>query len=53
MNVKEVEILGHRSIDWDYYFEDFVQPPTVEDNVLNLFVKVGENFVFNKLFGKM
>ncbi|KAG9489635.1 hypothetical protein GDO78_005537 [Eleutherodactylus coqui] len=43
MSVKEVEILGHTSIDWDYFFEDFVQPPTVEDNVLNLFVKVCRN----------
>lgn len=48
MNVKEVEILGHRSIDWDYYFEDFVQPPTVEDNVLNLFVKDQSLKVFQK-----
>ncbi|XP_066448424.1 intermembrane lipid transfer protein VPS13C isoform X2 [Eleutherodactylus coqui] len=48
MSVKEVEILGHTSIDWDYFFEDFVQPPTVEDNVLNLFVKDQGLLVFQK-----
>ncbi|KAM4675969.1 intermembrane lipid transfer protein VPS13C [Discoglossus pictus] len=37
--VKEVEILGHRIVDWDYAFEDFIRPPNVEENVLNLFVK--------------
>uniref|UniRef100_A0A8C5P9K6 Vacuolar protein sorting 13 homolog C n=1 Tax=Leptobrachium leishanense TaxID=445787 RepID=A0A8C5P9K6_9ANUR len=40
MCLKEVEILGHRTIDWDYAFEEFVHPPTVEDNILNLTVKV-------------
>ncbi|KAG8576312.1 hypothetical protein GDO81_009827 [Engystomops pustulosus] len=48
MSIKEVEILGHRSIDWDYSFEDFIQPPTVEANVLNLFVKDQSLIVFQK-----
>ncbi|XP_044135757.1 vacuolar protein sorting-associated protein 13C isoform X2 [Bufo gargarizans] len=48
MSVKEVEILGHRSIDWDYPFEDFIQPPTVEENVLNLYVKDHSLIVFQK-----
>ncbi|XP_073435523.1 intermembrane lipid transfer protein VPS13C isoform X2 [Dendrobates tinctorius] len=48
MSVKEVEILGHRSIDWDYCFDDFMQPPTVEENTLNLFVKDHGLVVFQK-----
>ncbi|XP_069621703.1 intermembrane lipid transfer protein VPS13C isoform X2 [Ranitomeya imitator] len=48
MSVKEVEILGHRSIDWDYCFDDFMQPPTVEENTLNLFVKDHGLIVFQK-----
>ncbi|XP_056428779.1 intermembrane lipid transfer protein VPS13C isoform X2 [Hyla sarda] len=48
INVKEVEILGHRSIDWDYPFEDFIQPPTVVENVLKLFVKDHSLKVFQK-----
>ncbi|XP_063305458.1 intermembrane lipid transfer protein VPS13C isoform X2 [Pelobates fuscus] len=46
MCVKEVEILGHRSIDWDYAFEEFVYPPTVDENVLNLTVK--DHSIFQK-----
>ncbi|XP_053575277.1 LOW QUALITY PROTEIN: intermembrane lipid transfer protein VPS13C [Bombina bombina] len=46
--VKEVEILGHRTIDWDYSFEDFLRPPTVEENILNLFVKDQGLLVFHK-----
>ncbi|KAM4036143.1 intermembrane lipid transfer protein VPS13C isoform 3-T3 [Anomaloglossus baeobatrachus] len=48
MSVKEVEILGHTSIDWDYCFDDFMQPPTVEENTLNLFVKDHSLLVFQK-----
>ncbi|XP_063782573.1 intermembrane lipid transfer protein VPS13C isoform X2 [Pseudophryne corroboree] len=48
MCVKEVEILGHRSMDWDYSFEDFLQPPTVEENVLTLSVKDHSMSVFQK-----
>ncbi|KAM3927460.1 intermembrane lipid transfer protein VPS13C isoform 2-T2 [Leptodactylus fuscus] len=48
MSVKEVEILGHRTIDWDYSFEDFIQPPRVEENVLNLFLKDQSLMVFQK-----
>ncbi|CAH2273272.1 Hypothetical predicted protein [Pelobates cultripes] len=46
MCVKEVEILGHRTIDWDYAFEEFVYPPTVDENVLNLTVK--DHSIFQK-----
>ncbi|KAF4017408.1 hypothetical protein G4228_008862 [Cervus hanglu yarkandensis] len=37
--VKEVEILGHMSIDWQYLFEDFVQSPTVNGNLLKISVE--------------
>ncbi|XP_021263276.1 vacuolar protein sorting-associated protein 13C [Numida meleagris] len=36
--VKEVEILGHLSAEWDYLFEDFIRWPTCEGNVLKLTV---------------
>ncbi|XP_068131864.1 intermembrane lipid transfer protein VPS13C isoform X2 [Hyperolius riggenbachi] len=39
MCVKEMEILGHRSVDWDFLYEDFLSPPIVDDNVLTLSVK--------------
>ncbi|MEE6527673.1 hypothetical protein FKM82_029227 [Ascaphus truei] len=39
MCVKEVEILGHISIDWDYSFEEFTRPPSVEENILHICVK--------------
>lgn len=48
MSVKEMEILCHRSIDWDYSFEEFVCPPTVEENALTLSVKV---YITVHLFG--
>ncbi|KAM4748951.1 intermembrane lipid transfer protein VPS13C [Rhinophrynus dorsalis] len=48
MCVKEVEILGHRSMDWDYSFEEFIHPPTVEENILNLFVRDQGLLVFQK-----
>uniref|UniRef100_A0A8C3HY10 Vacuolar protein sorting 13 homolog C n=1 Tax=Chrysemys picta bellii TaxID=8478 RepID=A0A8C3HY10_CHRPI len=38
MCVKDVEILGHVT-DWDYLFEDFTHPPSVETNVLKITVK--------------
>ncbi|XP_053320973.1 intermembrane lipid transfer protein VPS13C isoform X2 [Spea bombifrons] len=46
MFVKEVEILGHRNIDWDYSFEEFLRPPAVEENILTLFVK--DHSIFHK-----
>ncbi|NXY80813.1 VP13C protein, partial [Alcedo cyanopectus] len=36
--VKEVEILGHLTTDWDYLFEDFTCCPSYEANVLKLTV---------------
>uniref|UniRef100_A0A8C0J7X0 Vacuolar protein sorting 13 homolog C n=1 Tax=Chelonoidis abingdonii TaxID=106734 RepID=A0A8C0J7X0_CHEAB len=44
MCVKDVEILGHVT-DWDYLFEDFTHPPSVETNVLKITVKVKEIFM--------
>uniref|UniRef100_F6WII0 Vacuolar protein sorting 13 homolog C n=1 Tax=Monodelphis domestica TaxID=13616 RepID=F6WII0_MONDO len=37
--VKEVEILGHMSTEWQYPFEDFVLPPSVDNNLLKISVK--------------
>ncbi|XP_006831641.1 PREDICTED: vacuolar protein sorting-associated protein 13C isoform X1 [Chrysochloris asiatica] len=37
--VKEVEILGHMSIDWQCPFEDFVFPPSIDENLLKISVK--------------
>ncbi|XP_077329347.1 intermembrane lipid transfer protein VPS13C isoform X3 [Lithobates pipiens] len=48
MSVKEMEILGHRSIDWAYSFEEFVCPPKVEENALTLSVKDKGITVFQK-----
>ncbi|KFO96709.1 Vacuolar protein sorting-associated protein 13C, partial [Calypte anna] len=36
--VKEVEILGHLTTEWDYLFEDFTHCPSYEANVLKLTV---------------
>nr|XP_060482946.1 intermembrane lipid transfer protein VPS13C-like [Panthera onca] len=44
--IKEVEILGHMSIDWQYPFEDFVSPPSVHGNLLKISVK--EQSLFHK-----
>uniref|UniRef100_A0A670Z9M9 Vacuolar protein sorting 13 homolog C n=1 Tax=Pseudonaja textilis TaxID=8673 RepID=A0A670Z9M9_PSETE len=41
--MKEVEILGHMTTDWDYLYEDFTQRPRTEENLLQLFVKVRES----------
>uniref|UniRef100_A0A669P889 Vacuolar protein sorting 13 homolog C n=1 Tax=Phasianus colchicus TaxID=9054 RepID=A0A669P889_PHACC len=38
--VKEVEILGHLTAEWDYLFEDFTRCPTCEGSVLKLTVLV-------------
>ena len=38
--MKEMEILGLMSTDWQCPFEDFVFPPSVTRNVLNISVKV-------------
>ncbi|KAM6058763.1 intermembrane lipid transfer protein VPS13C isoform 2-T2 [Chlamydotis macqueenii] len=36
--VKEVEILGHLTTEWDYLFEDFTRCPSYEANVLKITV---------------
>lgn len=40
IHVKEVEILGHLTTDWDYLFEDFTRCPSYEANVLKITVLV-------------
>ncbi|XP_070809810.1 intermembrane lipid transfer protein VPS13C isoform X2 [Pituophis catenifer annectens] len=37
--MKEVEILGHMTTDWDYLYEDFTRPPRTDENLLQIFVK--------------
>ncbi|XP_077174397.1 intermembrane lipid transfer protein VPS13C isoform X2 [Paroedura picta] len=37
--VKEVEILGHVTTDWDCLYEDFTRHPAVVGNTLEIFVK--------------
>uniref|UniRef100_A0A8C4PJ18 Vacuolar protein sorting 13 homolog C n=1 Tax=Equus asinus asinus TaxID=83772 RepID=A0A8C4PJ18_EQUAS len=44
--IKEVEILGCMSIDWQCPFEDFVVPPSVSGNLLQILVK--EQGLFHK-----
>ncbi|ELW71324.1 Vacuolar protein sorting-associated protein 13C [Tupaia chinensis] len=44
--IKEVEILGHMSVDWQCSFEDFVFPPCVSENLLKISVK--EQGLFHK-----
>lgn len=44
--IKEVEILGHMSVDWQCLFEDFVCPPEVSENLLKISVK--EQGLFHK-----
>uniref|UniRef100_A0A6I8N041 Vacuolar protein sorting 13 homolog C n=2 Tax=Ornithorhynchus anatinus TaxID=9258 RepID=A0A6I8N041_ORNAN len=39
MYVKEVEVLGHMSVDWQCLFEDFIRPPAVESNLLKITIK--------------
>uniref|UniRef100_A0A8C6YGF2 Vacuolar protein sorting 13 homolog C n=1 Tax=Naja naja TaxID=35670 RepID=A0A8C6YGF2_NAJNA len=41
--MKEVEIIGHMTTDWDYLYEDFTQQPQTDENLLQLFVKVRES----------
>ncbi|KAK2494970.1 hypothetical protein MC885_009996, partial [Smutsia gigantea] len=43
--IKEVEILGHMSIDWQCLFEDFISP-SVSENLLKILVK--EQDLFHK-----
>ncbi|XP_040825491.1 vacuolar protein sorting-associated protein 13C isoform X2 [Ochotona curzoniae] len=45
--VKEVEILGNMSVDWQCSFEDFVCPPRVSENLLKITVK--EQGLFSKI----
>nr|XP_048724050.1 intermembrane lipid transfer protein VPS13C isoform X3 [Caretta caretta] len=47
MCVKDVDILGHVT-DWDYLFEDFTHPPSVETNILKITVKDQGLLMFQK-----
>uniref|UniRef100_A0A8B9G2X3 Vacuolar protein sorting 13 homolog C n=1 Tax=Amazona collaria TaxID=241587 RepID=A0A8B9G2X3_9PSIT len=38
IHVKEMEILGHLTTEWDYLFEDFTRSPCYEANVLKITV---------------
>lgn len=38
--MKEVEILGHLTTEWDYLFEDFTGQPFCEGNILRISVLV-------------
>ncbi|XP_062482305.1 intermembrane lipid transfer protein VPS13C isoform X1 [Pezoporus occidentalis] len=38
IHVKEMEILGHLTTEWDYLFEDFTRCPCYEANVLKITV---------------
>ncbi|XP_053451789.1 intermembrane lipid transfer protein VPS13C isoform X1 [Nycticebus coucang] len=44
--IKEVEILGHMSVDWQCPFEDFVYPPSIDENLLKISSK--EQGLFHK-----
>uniref|UniRef100_A0A8B9CAU3 Vacuolar protein sorting 13 homolog C n=1 Tax=Anser brachyrhynchus TaxID=132585 RepID=A0A8B9CAU3_9AVES len=44
--LKEVEILGHLTTEWDYLFEDFARCPTYEGSVLKITVLVRKAFFF-------
>ncbi|XP_053128095.1 intermembrane lipid transfer protein VPS13C isoform X2 [Hemicordylus capensis] len=48
MVIKEVEILGHLTTDWDCLYEDFTRPPAVHGNELQIFVKDQGLLVFHK-----
>lgn len=36
--MKEVEILGHLTTEWDYLFEEFTRYPSYEANILKITV---------------
>lgn len=38
IHVKEVEILGHLTTEWDYLFEEFTRYPSYEANILKIAV---------------
>ncbi|KAJ7311290.1 hypothetical protein JRQ81_006906 [Phrynocephalus forsythii] len=50
--VKEVEILGHVTTDWDYFYEDFTRPAAADENVLQIFVKDQGLLAFQKNGGQ-
>ncbi|XP_012861807.3 vacuolar protein sorting-associated protein 13C, partial [Echinops telfairi] len=49
MCIKEVEILSHMSIDWQCSFEDFLCPPSVDENLLKISAK--DQSVFHRKDG--
>ncbi|XP_058667729.1 intermembrane lipid transfer protein VPS13C [Ammospiza caudacuta] len=46
--VKEVEILGHLTTEWDYLFEEFTRYPSYEANVLKITVWEEQNMFQRK-----
>ncbi|XP_062998550.1 intermembrane lipid transfer protein VPS13C isoform X2 [Elgaria multicarinata webbii] len=53
MLIKEVEILGHVTTDWDYLYENFTRPPTVDENVLRIFIKDQGLLTFHRREGSV
>ncbi|XP_015276526.1 PREDICTED: vacuolar protein sorting-associated protein 13C-like, partial [Gekko japonicus] len=49
--IKEVEILGHVTTDWDCLYEDFTRHPAVVENTLQIFVKDHGLLKFHKKDG--
>ncbi|KAL8196981.1 UNVERIFIED_CONTAM: Vacuolar protein sorting-associated protein 13C [Gekko kuhli] len=49
--IKEVEILGHVTTDWDCLYEDFTRHPAVVENTLQIFVKDHGLLKFHKKEG--
>ncbi|XP_074405827.1 intermembrane lipid transfer protein VPS13C isoform X1 [Zonotrichia albicollis] len=46
--VKEVEILGHLTTEWDYLFEEFTRYPSYEANILKITVWEEQNMFQRK-----
>uniref|UniRef100_A0A8C0VLI3 Vacuolar protein sorting 13 homolog C n=1 Tax=Cyanistes caeruleus TaxID=156563 RepID=A0A8C0VLI3_CYACU len=47
--VKEVEILGHLTTEWDYLFEEFTRYPSYEANILKITVLVRKACQFSSI----
>lgn len=45
--MKEVEILGHLTTEWDYLFEEFTRYPSYEGNILKITVLVRKTCKFS------
>lgn len=47
--MKEVEILGHLTTEWDYLFEEFTRLPSYEANILKITVLVRKSCKFSSV----